>query len=369
MSLTLDTGETLEGKAGAATALVVTVWGADGVDGVPDYKLLARATLTTSAATIYTAPNGGAIAQKIVVQSIHASDQAVELWVNGSTDGHRFYKGTVKAGGANHPLEGLRLNADGTPLSYELNPGSGGGGGAAVPVQVDAVEVVATPTALDFTTALDVSDVSGVATIAVDQTELTGVPAAFVSDTHANRIAAGHVAGRLWRETNTGLVYRDNGTTWDMWKNDGTIRKSANETVNNSAALQNDDELFWPVEVNEVWFFEAFLLLQAASVNADWKATITVPAGATGPWGLAATTGSWSLVGVGSAPAPLVAAGTGASFGAAITGSGLTAGYMAGWVIVGATAGNAQIQWAQNTATVENSIVQANSFLRIRRLA
>ena len=172
------------------------------------------------------------------------------------------------------------------------------GGGAAVPVQEGGSTVTATPSALNFTAGFDVSDVGGVATVDLDEGELdfsaatlspsglvlpgatapaqtaegsavwdtnddrltigdgtarkTFLPSdtQFVQGTHATRIAAAHVAGRLYRETDTGLIYYDDGTNWVIWMGDGYIRKTANETVNNSVALQNDDHLFWPVEAS-----------------------------------------------------------------------------------------------------------------------
>ena len=55
------------------------------------------------------------------------------------------------------------------------------------------------------------------------------------------------------------------------------IRKSADETVNNSTTLQDDDELLFPIAANEVWYFEFFLLIQSSADMevADWKWAIS----------------------------------------------------------------------------------------------
>jgi hypothetical protein len=186
--------------------------------------------------------------------------------------------------------------------------------------------------------------------------------------THAARLAASHAAGVLWRETDTGLIYRDNGTTWDIYKSDGQVRKTADETVNNSAAVQNDDELLFPVEVNEVWFVEAFLYVNGSSTTADWLLGWAGPTGMTAIWSLASGVNSaWVNAATGSSPvAPKAMANT-------VTAGSISGDHflnLAGWFTVDATHnGNVTLQWAQNTATVENNKVLKNSYLRLRRLA
>jgi hypothetical protein len=61
-----------------------------------------------------------------------------------------------------------------------------------------------------------------------------------------------------------------------------------------------------------------------------------------------------------------------AQFGASEIGVGGAAGtypicYWA-WITVGANAGTMNMRWAQNTATVEDTTMLANSILRLRRL-
>jgi hypothetical protein len=186
--------------------------------------------------------------------------------------------------------------------------------------------------------------------------------------THAARLAASHVAGVLWRETDTGLIYRDNGTTWDIYKSDGQVRKTADETVNNVGAVQNDDELLFPVEVNEVWFVEAFLYVNGSSTTADWLLGWAGPTGMTAIWSLASGVNSaWVNAATGSSPvAPKAMANT-------VTAGSISGDHflnLAGWFTVDATHnGNVTLQWAQNTATVENNKILKNSYLRLRRLA
>ena len=90
------------------------------------------------------------------------------------------------------------------------------------------------------------------------------------------------------------------------------VRKTADETVNNSTTLQNDDHLQLALAANDIYLVELFLLQQSPSLNSDFKC-------------------GWS--------------------------------YPAACTINGANAGTLIFQWAQNTATVEDTKVLTNSYL------
>lgn len=186
----------------------------------------------------------------------------------------------------------------------------------------------------------------------------------FLSGTHAARLAASHIAGTLWKETDTGLVYLDDGSNWIIWKGDGHVRKTADETVNNSTTLQNDDHLFFPIEAGERWFAEAVLKLEGSSENADFQFDWTGPAGASFAWERYINQASFLGVTTGNNPNAL-------SSSALTIGSrnGVQAIVLAGWFTAAGTAGTIRLRWAQNTATVENSKVLTDSFLRLTRLA
>lgn len=147
-------------------------------------------------------------------------------------------------------------------------------------------------------------------------------------------------------------------------------RKSVDETVNNSAALQNDDHLFFSVAANEVWFVQAWLVIDSGATP-DIKFGWTLPAAATMRWGFIGgdqATGTvpgwhWSA-GVGTVLATtgtLTQAGSGA-------GSAIGTAF-AGIAAIGGTAGTVQLQWAQNTANVSDTKVLMNSALVGCRLA
>jgi len=161
-------------------------------------------------------------------------------------------------------------------------------------------------------------------------------------------------------------LYRDSNGDLKLsgYKEIKVIRKSADETVNNSAAMQNDDELVLPVVASEVWYFELFVLFRS-STGADIKFGFSVPSGATMKWHSQAL---WYGVGVGSTPGtPNEATDSYARGGAGAT---TTTGFMIwGIIVVSTTAGNVNLQWAQNTAESSDTKVLANSCLRATKLA
>jgi len=57
------------------------------------------------------------------------------------------------------------------------------------------------------------------------------------------------------------------------------VLKTADEIVNNSTVLQNDDELFFPIAANKIWEFR-FILLGIATGGGSFRFAQAVPAGA-----------------------------------------------------------------------------------------
>lgn len=128
-----------------------------------------------------------------------------------------------------------------------------------------------------------------------------------------------------------------------------TVFKASAETVNNSNVLQNDDELLYPIGANQKKSFIAFIKLDIKSAS-DFRYSFTAPAGATGSFGS----------NIGSPPNEGALGDTETQLsGANIT----TLLVFFGFVLNGATPGNLQFQWAQNTAVAEDTIVNAGSCL------
>lgn len=146
------------------------------------------------------------------------------------------------------------------------------------------------------------------------------------------------------------------------------VKKTANETVNNSSALQDDDHLFFAVLANTDYEFE-FDFFYSSAAAADFNLTVTGPAAptlvyfviefvlpdATGG-GVAGRTDIFTAfafsVTTGGAPGIVHASGT--------------VGHvrLRGILHNGANAGTVQLQWAQATANASNTVVRKGGTLR-----
>lgn len=142
-------------------------------------------------------------------------------------------------------------------------------------------------------------------------------------------------------------------------------RKTADEAVAGSAALQNDDHLVIALGANETWIFEALIGHRepGASGTPDIKMGFVVPADAAIRWSII---NRYDPASGAAAVFDAVTASGGsqstASFGAA------TDSFLRGIVRMGPTAGNLQFQWAQNTAHANEVRVLMDSVLEARKM-
>jgi hypothetical protein len=151
-----------------------------------------------------------------------------------------------------------------------------------------------------------------------------------------------------------------NGSTWvSLTSGSGgggggnvlRVVKNSNETVNNSSALQNDDNLFFPIEANETIAFRFVLQANSAAIP-DFRFAVTAPSGATCRVGYIDASGASSDSQVGCGVSTSVVSGTGSNEIYEITGT----------VTNGPNSGNIQLQWAQFTADASNSTVLTGSY-------
>lgn len=133
-------------------------------------------------------------------------------------------------------------------------------------------------------------------------------------------------------------------------------RKPTNETVANSNTLQDDDDLGAPVGANTVYAVKAWLHWQGPGtpgpgIRAGWSA----PAGAALDWGDDGDSNELYL----SLASVASRAGTLQQRWLALT----------GLLVVGGTAGDLRLRWAQNTASATATTVYANSWLRLQKVS
>ena len=140
------------------------------------------------------------------------------------------------------------------------------------------------------------------------------------------------------------------------------IRKAADEIVNNSAVLQDDDELQFAIAANETWVGR-IVVFHLGDSTADIKFAVTVPAGAA----LLATTHHPLITSVALQSVQHMTTSGVAISSAGNAATGLcTIVYFS--VANGVTAGNVVLQWAQNVQTVADTTVKAGSFLTAERI-
>ena len=132
--------------------------------------------------------------------------------------------------------------------------------------------------------------------------------------------------------------------------------KTADESVTSSAAMQDDDELFFPVGANENW--SAFLSVQATAATAqpDIQFQFTAPSGAVCDI-------SYSLLN-----SPSSGAGANQACGVAQVNIAIGAGenvilFITANIKNGSTAGNVNFQWAQNSSNATATTVLTGSFV------
>jgi hypothetical protein len=140
--------------------------------------------------------------------------------------------------------------------------------------------------------------------------------------------------------------------------------KSATENVTSSTTLQVDDDLVVPVEANAHYHLTLNLSYGGAAA-ADLKVLIRTPTGGTF---------NGMAIGVVSSGASqqdiqtmAYVANTSEVFG--ILGAGPTWARVEGILITAGTAGNCQIEWAQNASSGTATNLYAGSFLSLRRLS
>ncbi len=148
-----------------------------------------------------------------------------------------------------------------------------------------------------------------------------------------------------------------NGTEWVSLTDSGadivTVIKTADETVNNSNVLQDDDELVFDVDANQVWTVD-FVLQAQSGTTPDFRYAVTAPAGSTCTVGFENPENAQSQSQVGCGVSTSRVAGSGNNEIYRIVGT----------VSTGSFAGQIRLQWAQFTTNASNTIVRAGSYVR-----
>lgn len=168
--------------------------------------------------------------------------------------------------------------------------------------------------------------------------------------------------GLLAYTTDSGTVWKRQAGSWVASSSVGVgavivATKTADETVNNSATLQDDDHLSVSVQADAVYLVELEGVYNSGATP-GFKTQLAAPAGST----------AGSAIGAG---------GTGSGFGGVTLTTALNWGgagaerwfRFTGKLTTAGTAGSLKLQWAQTAANASNTILDAGSSLRITRTA
>jgi hypothetical protein len=131
-----------------------------------------------------------------------------------------------------------------------------------------------------------------------------------------------------------------------------TIRKSVDESVTSSAALQNDDSFSFSVGAGETWAFQIYADVSSTAAG-DFKSNLTAPAGSTCRYSVN------NLYNVQNYTTGLCN-----DSGTTPHSDSFDNEYLIyGSVVTAGTAGTVQWQWAQGTSDATPTIVRAGSYL------
>lgn len=141
------------------------------------------------------------------------------------------------------------------------------------------------------------------------------------------------------------------------------VRKTSDETVNNSSTMQNDDELLAAVVADTVYHFRLRVVVNSGTTP-DIKFGFTYPSGTTLTYDI--TEGETPASAAAVVSGPYTQADAAVAF--STTGSDQPC-YIEGLIVVSSTAGTFQVQWAQFAANASNTVVRTGSYLHLRKVA
>ena len=139
------------------------------------------------------------------------------------------------------------------------------------------------------------------------------------------------------------------------------------QVTNNSTVLISDTHLVLPMQAN-AWYTIEGMLVWESGTTGDFKVGFTVPAGAfLQRWALGSIdTTATTLIGVTNVGISSSAGSTLARGGVAV--GTMQTGWLSGIVQTAATAGNLQLQWAQNAAEAVNTRMKQYSWMKLTRV-
>lgn len=150
------------------------------------------------------------------------------------------------------------------------------------------------------------------------------------------------------------------------------VARTTDSTISASTTLTADSTLKFAIGATEMWFFEGFLLVNAANTTMDMKIGLSGPASFTASWGNGDVAGASVNPGfpsVAAASTPLAPLGAAGVVTLGTPAANLVMVHVAGWVTGGGTAGDVALTFAQNTSDAGNLLIKKGSHLKYYRVA
>lgn len=141
-------------------------------------------------------------------------------------------------------------------------------------------------------------------------------------------------------------------------------------TRTSTTTLADATGLVIPLAADALYALEGYLAYTAGATG-DMKVAFTVPAGTTGHWALypIATASTGSIGDLDARRQTSFGAGTTQAAGGSDSFGGDLACPVLGYIDTAGTAGNLQLQVAQNTSSGTSTVIQSGSWLMVWRLA
>jgi hypothetical protein len=144
-------------------------------------------------------------------------------------------------------------------------------------------------------------------------------------------------------------------------------RTSDSAAIQSDATVNDDDTLFVTPTISAVYTVKA-LIMYRSDTTADFKLAFAFPAGAS--LYFSSENAQFLTSTALGASTQLENAASGSAYALGGNGTGTTMTFSGtGVLIMGTTAGDFKVQWAQNTSTATNTAVRAGSYIRLDRVA
>lgn len=142
------------------------------------------------------------------------------------------------------------------------------------------------------------------------------------------------------------------------------LKTTDSQVVNNSTTLVSDNQLKIAMLANEVWLFK-FHVMSDGPAAGDFKIALNSPTGSLGNWGVIGEANSGQLIQAGGTSSVGGGQFVDANTSVLIESQNFI---ISGGITNGSTAGDLQLRWAQNTATVGDTRVLYGSSLVCHRV-